>query len=259
LIKRIVRRLLPATVREHRIFSGPLAGLRIASSWRNYPTAILGSTEHPLLEWLSRNVQPGEIWIDAGANAGYTALQMARRAGPSGRVFGFEPMPEMVACLARTAAANGFNHLTAVPLALGESCAVTMMETAIYQGMADPTTAPRAGSRETIFEIAFDVLWPQLGKPEDRIAGIKIDVNGSELSVLRGMRRTLTEHRPKLAIEIHRPVDRGEFLELLKSLGYVPAGNIDPSPPDVYLDDHSYEFRSVRQTTQNDRPPHGDI
>src|SRR4051812_13807854 len=73
-MKERVRGLLPRRLKNHTIRSGPMAGCAIFTSWHDYPGAILGTTERPLVEWLQRNVRPNETWIDVGAHYGYTAI-----------------------------------------------------------------------------------------------------------------------------------------------------------------------------------------
>src|SRR3954465_4692650 len=90
-LKALVRRVLPRSLRPHTILAGPLQGARIYTSWHDYPGAILGTTERPLLDWFRRNVSPGETWIDVGAHYGYTAIALCRLVGPTGRVVAFEP------------------------------------------------------------------------------------------------------------------------------------------------------------------------
>ena len=82
--KSLVRELLPRRHVAHRIMSGPLRGMRIVTSWHDYPAAILGYTERKLTDWLLANARPGETWLDVGANCGYTSLALSRAVGPEG-------------------------------------------------------------------------------------------------------------------------------------------------------------------------------
>ena len=72
--KKYIRPFLPTKVKVHRIKNGDLRGMKIMTSWRDYPGAILGRTEKPLLSWFRDNVNNGETWIDVGAHYGYTSL-----------------------------------------------------------------------------------------------------------------------------------------------------------------------------------------
>ena len=49
--------------------------------------------------------------------------------------------------------------------------------------------------------LPFDDFWPELGWK--RLDLVKIDVEGTELSVLKGMKKVLEEYHPHLLLEIH--------------------------------------------------------
>jgi hypothetical protein len=42
-------------------------------------------------EWIDREVKPGDVFYDIGANIGVYSIMAARRVGETGRVFAFEP------------------------------------------------------------------------------------------------------------------------------------------------------------------------
>jgi len=84
-IKFILRTLLPRAIRQHLILGGPLRGCRIVTSWHDYPAAITGRTERPLLEWFAENVKKGETWLDIGAHYEYTAIGLCRLVGAAGK------------------------------------------------------------------------------------------------------------------------------------------------------------------------------
>src|SRR5467141_3755376 len=138
-LKEAIRLVLPATLRSHTILAGPLRGASIYTSWHDYPGAILGTTERPLLEWFGRNVLPGETWIDIGAHYGSTALALCRLVGPAGRVVAFEPVLSTAGCIARTRELNGLPQLQIVPLGLGSCAALETRRLPVVRGMADST------------------------------------------------------------------------------------------------------------------------
>lgn len=245
-IKERIRRLLPRQVRSHRILGGVLKGSRIFSSWHDYPGAILGTTEKPLLDWFAHNVEPGETWLDVGAHYGYTAIALSRLVGSSGRVFAFEPLLATAGCITRTRQLNGLEQMTVVPLGLNRCPNVEALDLPTVRGMADSTIAAGVWS-ERILTVALDSLWPSLAGGDPRIHGIKIDVQGMEFDVLRGMRESLRRWSPKLVVEFHRGVDRGEILQLLHDCGYeTECRPIDSdSPPGVFADDMSYAFQAA--------------
>jgi FkbM family methyltransferase len=230
--KSLVRELLPRRHTAHRIMSGPLRGLRIVTSWHDYPAAILGYTERKLTEWLLTNARTGETWLDVGANCGYTSLALSRAVGHEGRVFAFEPALTTAACLERTARANRLDQLVALPFALSDAPRPVVSRFATERGMID-SQLPADGHVEmtAIIAVGLDSIWDGIANGNPTVHGIKIDVQGMELEALRGMTRLLSRHRPKIVLEIHRDVPRDDILALLESCGYL----LDTEPIDDAL------------------------
>lgn len=241
-LKSALRRFAPRSIRAHRILAGQLRGRVIVTSLHDYPAAILGRTERPLLEWFRQNVRPGEIWLDVGAHYGYTAIALAELVGPNGHVYAFEPSISTAGYLSQTRALNGLNQITVVPFGLGEPGEVHVMSVPIERGMANHAFG--GDSTQDIFVIGFDNLWAAVGQRP--VSGVKIDVQGMELQVLEGMTRTLADHRPKVVIEFHSGVDRARIVDLLGKAGYrlpaTPLGSQSRDPAAVQYDDRSYVF-----------------
>jgi FkbM family methyltransferase len=221
--KSLVRNLMPRRHVAHRVMSGPLRGMRIVTSWHDYPAAIIGYTERKLTEWLLANARPGETWLDVGANCGYTSLALARAVGPQGRVFAFEPALATAACLEQTGRVNGLDQLVALPFALSAAPRPVVSRFATECGMID-SQLPANGRLEmtAIVAVGLDALWDGISDGDPVVHGIKIDVQGMELEALRGMQCLLSQHRPKIVLEIHRDVPRDDVLALLVACGYLP-------------------------------------
>jgi FkbM family methyltransferase len=230
--KSLVRKFLPRRHVAHRVVSGPLRGMRIVTSWHDYPAAILGYTERKLTDWLLANARPGETWLDVGANCGYTSLALSRAVGPNGRVFAFEPALTTAACLEGTARANRLDQLVAIPFALSESPRPVVSRFVTERGMID-SQLPANGHVEmtAIIAVGLDAIWDGISGDNPVVHGIKIDVQGMELDALRGMRHLLSRHRPKIVLEIHRDVPRDNVLALLEDCGYL----LDNEPIDDSL------------------------
>lgn len=239
---------MPRSIRPQRIWAGPLRGHGIVTSWHDYPAAILGYTERPLLAWFAQNVRPGETWLDVGAHYGYTAIALCRLVGLQGRVFAFEPMLSTAGYLAQTRQLNQFHQMMVLPLALAASGSLCLQQLPTVRGMVDSTMQGRE-RRETILVTSLDHLWPQVCGTQSQIDGIKIDVQGMELEALRGMAGLLRKHQPKLVVEVHRGVNRAELLDLIESQGYLRRGvPVEPVTDEVesqYVDDRSYVFQAA--------------
>jgi len=246
-VKATIRRLLPKRYSAHQIMRGPLHGMRIVTSWNDYPAGILGYTEKALMRWFSRNARTGETWLDIGSHYGYTAMAMARLVGAKGRVFAFEPMLSTSGCISRSININRLTQVTIVPIGLGSSSELEVKRLSTTRGMADSTLN---GGRDevAIFVASFDWLWPQICGGDSRIDGVKIDVQGMETEVVRGMAGVLKEWAPKLALEVHEGVDREGLLTLLENCGYNrDATPIEPVAGETsaqYLNNRSYEFHA---------------
>jgi len=255
-IRSLLRALLSRIIKRHSILAGPLRGYPIVTSWHDYPAAIMGRTERPLLEWFERNVQAGQTWLDIGAHYGYTAIALSRMVGVEGRVFAFEPLLSTAGYVAQTRQLNNFLQLTVVPYGLAAPETLEIISLPVTRGMVDSTIGRtkdegRTEWLETIIVARFDWLWPRIYGTDARIDGMKIDVQGMEIEVLTGMIETLRSQHPKLVVELHRGVDRKKFLRTIESAGYAcdatPIEPVDGEVSPLYMDDHSYFFHKPNE------------
>ena len=170
--------------------------------------------------------------------------------GSRGRVFAFEP--KLVTCgyLSETVRLNGLSQVTVVPVALGtpKFLELTQFQTSgsmvVGFGMA-------TGPSETVLVTELDWLWPRISGDRRPIDGIKIDVQGMELDVLRGMKRLLKAYTPKLVLELHAGVDRDAVLDLLESCGYQRQGMpVYASTDALYHDNLSYAFTAAENSME---------
>lgn len=160
---------------------------------------------------LRRLVRPGAVCLDVGAAGGAHLLIMARAAGPTGRVLGFEPRPGSLQALRRLVRLAGVSdRVTLVPAALAEGPGHLPLRIPVVPTRAHlpGTTAALDGaaafarlpSREiNVATRSLDEVVTTEGL--DRVDVIKIDVEGAELAVLDGAHRTLDDHRPIVLVE----------------------------------------------------------
>jgi len=254
-LKQGLRSLLPRSLARHRILGGPLRGSTIVTSWHDYPAAILGRTELPLLEWFRNNVGAGETWLDIGAHYGYTAIALCKLVGPTGRVYAFEPVLNTAGCVTRTRVLDDLPQMTVVPVALGNSADLGLGSLLQVRGMVDSTVQETEGFKESFLVSRLDWLWPRISESNSRIDGIKIDVQGMEIEVLKGMVEVAKRYQPKLLVELHTGVSRPKLLEVISSMGYLPVGvPIEPLPgeADPVYADRTYLFPAAKSRDQPD-------
>lgn len=72
------------------------------------------SEEHPDAAIDALNLKPGMVVADVGAGTGYMTLRMARRVGPSGKVYAEDVQPEMLRRLRQNAEQAKLSNIEAV-------------------------------------------------------------------------------------------------------------------------------------------------
>lgn len=142
----------------------------------------------------SRALEPGDVVIDVGANIGYYTLLAARRVGPTGHVYAFEPEPRAFAILQRNVALNGYTNVTLVAKALGRSPGTLRLYLA-KRNRGDHRVYDPTGKREAIDVEVVTLDEVLAAEPPARIDLIKIDTQGAECSILAGAEQTLADHR----------------------------------------------------------------
>ena len=252
--KKYIRPFRPTKVKVHRIKRGDLRGMKIMTSWRNYPGAILGRTEKTLLSWFKMNVKSGETWIDVGAHYDYTSMALSKLVGEEGRVFAFEPTLSTAGFLSITRYENNLDQLIIIPIGAGDSAGLAREKTFVSRGM---TTHENVEGKplDNFYSISLDSIWENISDGDSGVHGVKIDVDGMEIQAIRGMSSILKEFQPKLVVEIHHGVSRNDLLNLIKNLGYSEIGTTLDGPTKVrdanYLDNTSYAFTPKNHTQEN--------
>lgn len=175
-------------------------------------------------EVMAKLLKPGMKAIDLGANLGYFTLLMAERVGSSGAVHAFEPNPHLAMLTRQSVEVNGFASRTTVhEIALSDQSG----ELDFFIDPARPMNAtvyPKDNHEKARVPTArFD----DFHELED-CDFIKIDVEGAEETVWKGMAKRLKNPRPLTIILEFTPdryPDAGAFLDLFESqglsLGYV--------------------------------------
>lgn len=199
--------------------------------------------EQKLLERLVSMLKPGDVVYDIGANLGLYAVFLGHAVGPQGRVIAFEPEPHYCERLRGNAALNGLRNVRVFCLALGDRAGELELLPS-QRGTAAPRLAEfppagdwgRAGSKVQVVEGDRLVEDENLLPPR----AVKIDVEGHEYAVIRGLRRTLSNPLCQIVCcEVHpgllpEGVGPGEVIDLLKSWGFTRF-DVLPRPPEQHV------------------------
>jgi FkbM family methyltransferase len=140
------------------------------------------------------------VCLDVGAHIGIHSVLMSGLVGPAGRVFAFEPEPRNFALLEANVALNGLTNVTTVAGAIGDVVGTGRPALHLHN-VGDHSVASRGGPGHEVPVTTVDVALAAVSAGAVRF--VKVDVQGYEPHVLRGMRKTL-ERNPDavLALEV---------------------------------------------------------
>lgn len=138
-------------------------------------------------------LRPADVFLDVGANMGYYTVKAGTIVGPQGRVFAFEPNPELFPLLVDNIDINGFNgRVTSFALAAGAEAGSSLFRvspTNMGGGWVAAPGTPGASAPDGL-RIGIDRV-DALLPPGTVVDVVKIDTEGFEPLVLRGMAETL--------------------------------------------------------------------
>lgn len=195
--------------RTYTVRHGLAKGLKRRGGLAFLPAVIAAVPKRVAEEaFLSGLELDGRTVFDVGGDQGIYTLFFARRVAERGRVVTFEPNPESHRRIVANVELNGFRNVDVRCVALGaEKGTLTLVFPAgePARGSADASIQAQIleSKNARMIEVEVDSLDALIasGLPEPDL--VKIDVEGLEMDVLRGMRRTLAVQRPNLFIEVH--------------------------------------------------------
>jgi FkbM family methyltransferase len=180
--------------------------------------------------WIVSEVRPGEVFYDIGANIGLYTVMAAQQVGAEGRVYAFEPHGANFARLVDNIAVNDLAGIVSpCSFALNDRSGLIPFN---YISLMTGTSNSQLGSLRDGEEQEFR---PALSEPkaamavDDLIDGqgfrmphhVKLDVDGNELLILRGMTRTLMRADKPRSIQIEMNLrGKAETLDFMSRHGY---------------------------------------
>ena len=228
-------RLLSATLaaaRQH----GPAMGTAVVRTrsgfaievrlddWLGQHVYATGDYEPSTTAVISALLERGDVAIDVGANVGYFTLLLAQIVGQDGHVYSFEPIPELHDRTQRSIELNGLKNISLSTLAVSDRTARCEFHLGpkTHLGRSSFRQIPDSEEQIPVNTIQLD----NFASGKSRITLAKIDVEGAECAVLRGMRAILQRDHPDVVLEVtdsflREAGDSGEELfAMLYPLGY---------------------------------------
>ena len=191
----------PTPIQWHR-------NLRIILHPHNGLSGVLATSgfyePHELMV-LKKLLQPGDTFIDCGANIGLYSLYAASLVGNTGKVLAFEPSVREMRRLVENISLNSLTNITCFSCALSDhqgpaqfSIAQVTGENTLAETFSYTNTA--LAERVTVSCQLLDNIIQEQSITQIKL--IKIDVEGAELHVLRGAEKLIALMRPAILLEL---------------------------------------------------------
>jgi FkbM family methyltransferase len=159
-----------------------------------------GTYEKGSLDVLKNVLKKGDVFIDVGANIGMMSLFASEIVGDNGKVICFEPNPITRAILIENIQENNFKNIEVSHYAIGSKS-----ENATIYDRWDTNRGSATLIKPEFETESYDVSVIKLSEYDlnsKKIAMIKIDVEGYELEVLKGIEDIISsENAPMLMVE----------------------------------------------------------
>jgi FkbM family methyltransferase len=223
--------------RRIRVFDGDYwLTFRCETSIETWRAISLQTKESGTVAWIRREVLPGDVFLDVGANIGLYTIMAAKRVGPSGAVYAFEPHVGNAMNLLRNCTLNNVADIVTVvtsPLDQSDGFSPFYYQTWL-PGSSMSQLGTKLDDKGDSFVPAFSEL--KYGVTLDSLVDreilrpptlIKIDVDGNESRVLVGMQKTLNSATPRsIQVEVG-PRNASGVKAVLSDAGYTATERHD--------------------------------
>lgn len=149
--------------------------------------------EPSVTEYLKKRLKEGDIFIDVGANEGVFGILAGKLVGPTGKVYCIEPLPKNIPLLKKNIRINNLNNVIIYDVAAGdENKEISFFEIKFFNMLGGAenkmvtvlSKIPGLIQESRVKQRRLDTL---INEPLDKIKVIKIDTEGHEEFVLKGL------------------------------------------------------------------------
>lgn len=173
-------------------------------------------------------VKPGMCVWDVGANIGALTVPLAKLVGETGQVCSFEPQPVIFNNLCTNVSINGLHQVRCLPFALASETGRLKIPALNYNSTGNfgavSLSQQQAMESHQVVEMRSLADLDYLPLP----SFMKIDVEGMETQVLKGLASFITKQPPIIYLENDRIELSKELIETLWSFGYSCYWHITP-------------------------------
>ncbi|GAB4385006.1 MAG: hypothetical protein Kow00121_49350 [Elainellaceae cyanobacterium] len=187
-----------------------------------------------------RSLKPGWRCLDVGANHGYYSVVMSSVVGSSGRVVALEPNARLASMVSKTLEVNGFDdRATSIAKAVSDKDGEILKLVIPVGHTGHAALRETASPTDEVMEVET-ISIDSLTADWDRVDCIKIDVEGAEEAVWRGMKETVRRNPDiKLVLEFgpSRYPNPRAFLEEIVAEGFILRYiDYDTYPKEISID-----------------------
>lgn len=196
-----------------------------------------GKHEVGTVNFIKKFLSEGDVFVDVGANFGYFSCIASKIVGEHGLVLSFEPNKTAFNQLVSTAIRNQLFNVVPMHLALGEKEKTRVQ---MKKSFCRQNTSSYMVDGNAVLSNSFD-HFIKIFDTTKKIKMIKIDVEGAELPVIKGLKSILTTHKPFLIVEPDSNSDQrfgfkfNELISFLETLGYNPSFCLNQNDPGKIL------------------------
>jgi FkbM family methyltransferase len=180
-----------------------------------------GTKFDTIFAFLKTYLQEGMVFVDVGANIGSHAINAARLVSRTGSVFAFEADPDTYHLLAENIKSNDLRNIV-----LKQTCVSDHVGALSFYKHRDSAKSSIVDRGEKLSVTLPSDTLNNLIPANTKIDVLKVDVEGAELSVLRGAHEIFNDHRrPSVVIievfDVRDNTDKSEGIrEVLEGYGY---------------------------------------
>ena len=195
-----------------KIKAGPLKGMKwILTSGGRF---ISGTHEPYKSKAIMNNFTKGTVFFDIGAHFGYYSAIAAMLNQGEGQVFAFEPRPMNARFFRKHMNINRFVNVVLFETAVGEADGEVMFDTRYGSATGRVSEKGNIKIRQvSIDRMVKDKILPLPGF-------IKIDVEGGEVEVLKGLKDVVASCRPKMLVATHNTLCHEYVVNFMEENGY---------------------------------------
>jgi FkbM family methyltransferase len=191
-------------LRTHQSMAYPRLGRRFVVEfdpvWRWIEKGV---REPGVLKFAQDRIGRGSTVFDVGAHVGEWTLLFSELVGPSGRVVAFEPDPVARASLRNNLEMNGISNVTVQQESLSDKAGKVLLRAERFGSGLSSIVRPHAPGGYSELEVEATTLDEYCGARALYPNWIKIDAEGSEPLIVRGMHRLIEDRHPQAILEFH--------------------------------------------------------